>query len=105
MASVKHTVASLLHHHSSKDDTSPEVISEEKHFVAQFADGPHGHLSADEIKDDPQNKQLGGSSRGLSVHDFILIKTLGTGTSAAIPEGSVEKNRLMRGCMLTYGTF
>jgi len=63
----------------------PEVIEQEKHFVAQFADGPHAHLSADEFKNDPQNKQLGGSSRGLSIHDFILIKTLGTGASALFP--------------------
>jgi len=79
MSGVKHTVATLLHHHSSKEETTPEVIEQEKHFVAQFSEGPHAHLPADEFKNDPQNKQLGGSSRGLGVEDFILIKTLGTG--------------------------
>ncbi|KAG9240253.1 camp-dependent protein kinase A [Calycina marina] len=79
-----HKATALLHHHSSSKEVSLEVIEQEKHFVAQFADGSHTQLPVDRLKEDPQNKQLGGSSRGLNVTDFDLLKTLGTGTFARV---------------------
>jgi len=87
MSGVKHLASALLHHHSSHEEeqpVGPEVIEEEKHFVAQFADSTQNQLAPEEIKTDPRHKKLGGSSRGLSVHDFDLIKTLGTGACAHI---------------------
>ena len=57
---------------------SGETVEQEKHFVAEFAE-PHNSLPPDEVQQDPRNKALGKSSKGLSVKDFDLVRTLGTG--------------------------
>lgn len=61
----------------------PQQIEQEKQFVAQFSNEQHP-LPPDEIQHHPRNKELGGSSRGLSIHDFELVRTLGTGTFARV---------------------
>jgi len=60
---------------------SPEEIEQEKQFVAQFSEQQHP-LPPHEIQQHPRNKELGGSSKGLSIRDFELVRTLGTGTFA-----------------------
>jgi len=55
-----------------------QTTEEEKQFVAHFSDMQHP-LPPAEIQQDKRNKALGGSSRGLSVRDFELVRTLGTG--------------------------
>lgn len=61
---------------------STETIEREKQFVANFPERQQQHvLPPDQIQQDSTNKQLGGSSRGLSVDNFELVKTLGTGAS------------------------
>ena len=96
---IKKMAAGLLHHHhhngpshhaspTSSSPTSsivtPETIRQEKQFVAQFS-SEQSVLPPDEIQQDPRNKELGGSSKGLSVRDFELVRTLGTGAFRAIP--------------------
>ena len=61
---------------------SAETIEQEKHFIAEFAE-PHHPLPPEEVQQDPRNKELGKSSRGLSVEDFDLVRTLGTGACCA----------------------
>ncbi|KAH7390264.1 camp-dependent protein kinase A [Cadophora sp. MPI-SDFR-AT-0126] len=81
-----HEIASgILHHHKSRSDEpcSEEKHQEEKDFVAHFAE-QHDILAPEEVQQDPRNKDLGRSSRGLNVHDFNLIRTLGTGTFARV---------------------
>ncbi|KAH8594048.1 catalytic subunit of the PKA [Bisporella sp. PMI_857] len=74
----------LLHHHSSHE-LSPEEIEQEKHFISQYADQPHIPIPPEEIKNDPRHHELGGSSKGLTVNHFDLVKTLGTvGTFARV---------------------
>lgn len=91
---IKKMAAGLLHHHGhghghsgggsptsppgTSPATSPSTAEQEKHFVAQFCELPRV-LPPDEIQRDPRNKELGGSSKGLSVRDFDLVRTLGTG--------------------------
>ena len=58
-----------------------EIIEREKQFVAQFPEQQQHVLPPEQIQQDPRNKALGGSSRGLSCDDFELVKTLGTGAS------------------------
>jgi hypothetical protein len=49
--------------------------------VAHFAENQQQHpLAPEEIQQDSRNKELGHSSKGLSVKDFNLVRTLGTGT-------------------------
>lgn len=62
---------------------SPETIEQEKHFIAEFAEQQHP-LPPEEVQQDPRNKELGKSSRGLSVEDFELVRTLGTGACCVI---------------------
>jgi len=71
------------HHHStSSKPMSPDekiaVAQQEKQFVAHFSEQSHP-LPPEEVQQDPRNKDLGRSSRALSVHDFELVRTLGTG--------------------------
>lgn len=78
-----HDMASGLIHHHSRSSRSEEPVSaqehdEEKAFVAQFSEQSHP-LAPEEVQQDPRNKDLGRSSRGLSVKDFELVRTLGTG--------------------------
>jgi protein kinase A len=81
---MKQMAAALLHHHSSSPSpppsisVSPETIEHEKQFISHFSEQQHP-LPPDEIAQDPRNKELGGSSKGLSVRDFELVRTLGTG--------------------------
>jgi protein kinase A len=63
-----------------REMATPQLIEEEKQFVAHFQDNQLQHpLPPEEIEKDPKNKQLGRSSRGLRVTDFELVRTLGTG--------------------------
>lgn len=74
---------------------SPETIEQEKQFIADFAEEQHP-LPPDEIQQNPRNRELGGSSRGLSVQDFELVRTLGTGACCAccLPGGIAGCERL-----------
>ena len=65
-------------HSNADSEMDAQTREREKHFVAQFSDQQHP-LPPEEITQDSRNKELGGSSRGLSVHDFELVRTLGTG--------------------------
>lgn len=76
--------SAVLHHEKSKPEmVSPETTEQEKQFVAHFADS-HRTLAPEEITEDARNKELGHSSKGLSVKDFELVRTLGTGTFARV---------------------
>jgi protein kinase A len=75
----------VLHHGSSatsSNDNMAETAEQDKQFVAHF-DQQHP-LPPSEVQQDPRNKELGRSSKGLSVHDFELVRTLGTGTFARV---------------------
>jgi len=81
-----HEIASgILHHHKSRGDEkcSQETHDEERAFVAHFQERENS-LAPEEVQQDPRNKDLGRSSRGLNVHDFELVMTLGTGTFARV---------------------
>jgi protein kinase A len=65
------------------DSIASEHREQEKQFIANFSENQHP-LPPSEVAQDSRNKQLGHSSRGLSVKDFDLIKTLGTGTFARV---------------------
>ena len=68
-----------MHDSSSSDPmASAETIEQEKHFIAEFAE-QQTPLPPEQVQKDPRNKELGRSSRGLSVEDFELVRTLGTG--------------------------
>jgi protein kinase A len=72
----------VLHSHhgssaTSSNDNMAETAEHDKQFVAHF-DQQHP-LPPSEVQQDPRNKELGRSSKGLSVHDFELVRTLGTG--------------------------
>ncbi|PQE33520.1 hypothetical protein CJF32_00003405 [Rutstroemia sp. NJR-2017a WRK4] len=53
-------------------------------IVRHFAQQEQHSLSPDEIAQHSSNKDVGGSSKRLSVHDFELVRTLGTGTFARV---------------------
>ena len=93
------TVLHKIHSHSESTSSSsrprkPSFFSreskkgkmptaqEEKDFVAHFAEQTQT-LPPEEIAKDPRNKELGHSSRCLSVKDFELVRTLGTGVYIA----------------------
>ena len=82
MSGIKHMAAAVLHHQSV--DQIKETVAREKHFIAQYAEPDHKPLAPEEIHQHPRNHELGGSSSRLSVDDFILVKTLGTGTFARV---------------------
>lgn len=68
-----------IHHPSSTSGSiTPESIRQEKQFVAQFSE-EQPVLPPDQIQQAPRNKALGGSSKGLTLRDFELVRTLGTG--------------------------
>jgi serine/threonine protein kinase len=48
------------------------------------------------IKDRPEEKQLGISTRSLCVNDFTLIKTLGTGTFARVWLAKFKDEKIRR---------
>jgi protein kinase A len=60
-----------------------EVADQEKQFVAHFSE-QHSPLPPEEVQQAPRNKELGRSSRALSVHDFELVRTLGTGACCCL---------------------
>jgi len=78
-----HIPSSNSNSSSSNPMASAETIEQEKHFIAEFAEQQHP-LPPEEVQQDPRNKELGRSSRGLSVEDFELVRTLGTGTFARV---------------------
>ena len=57
-----------------------EQEQKERHFVTHYNDSRHEPLAPEAIAEDPKNKELGGSSSQLRLDDFVLLKTLGTGT-------------------------
>lgn len=57
--------------HSTKEETMRQ--SEGQH-VAQAP-----ILNPSEITENPEEKKLGFSARNLTINDFVLLKTLGTG--------------------------
>ncbi|TVY13381.1 cAMP-dependent protein kinase catalytic subunit [Lachnellula arida] len=59
------------------------TTQQDKDFIAHFAASQHT-LPPEEIQQDPRNKELGRSSKGLCVRDFELVRTLGTGTFARV---------------------
>ncbi|TGO68354.1 hypothetical protein BOTNAR_0026g00410 [Botryotinia narcissicola] len=63
-------------------ETTTAAAEEERNFVAHFKD--QQILPPDEIQQNPRNEGLGASSRNLSVRDFELVRTLGTGTFARV---------------------
>jgi protein kinase A len=87
LSHVFHEAQGALHNahlprHSSQATMSPierkEIAEQEKQFVAHFSE-QHCPLPPEEVAENPRNKELGRSSRALSVHDFELVRTLGTG--------------------------
>ncbi|KAI9046890.1 hypothetical protein LZ554_008968 [Drepanopeziza brunnea f. sp. 'monogermtubi'] len=83
-----HDIASgLLHHHrltsEEKMQISAQMHDQERAFVARFSAQQHP-LAPEEVQQDTRNKDLGRSSRGLTVKDFELVRTLGTGTFARV---------------------
>ncbi|PBP20193.1 PcPKA2, PKA catalytic subunit [Diplocarpon rosae] len=87
--SIHEMASGLLHRHrSSREErglASAQTHDQDRAFVAQYNEQRRS-LAADEGQQDSRNKNLnlGRSSRGLSVHDFELIRTLGTGTFARV---------------------
>ncbi|KAH8660735.1 camp-dependent protein kinase A [Tricladium varicosporioides] len=78
------STTSSSHSNSSQDIMATSQIAEqEKAFVAHFSDD-HRPLPPQEVLQDARSKDLGRSSRGLSVRDFDLVRTLGTGTFARV---------------------
>ncbi|EAW17931.1 cAMP-dependent protein kinase [Aspergillus fischeri NRRL 181] len=66
-------------------DTPLENVHErEKQMVTSFRPPHQRSVNPFVIKDRPEEKQLGISTRSLCVNDFTLIKTLGTGTFARV---------------------
>jgi protein kinase A len=87
MAALLHKMQDHIPSHNSNSSSSnamasAETIEQEKHFIAEFAE-PHYPLPPEEVQQDPRNKELGRSARGLSVEDFDLVRTLGTGACCA----------------------
>ncbi|KAL5003588.1 kinase-like domain-containing protein [Aspergillus recurvatus] len=64
---------------------NPEEIHErEKRTVASVRPPTQRHRNPFVITERPEEKQLGTSTHQLSVRDFVLLKTLGTGTFARV---------------------
>jgi hypothetical protein len=56
----------------------------EKEKIAHFSDTQRT-LSPQEIEQSAKDKEIGGTSNSLSVNDFDLVRTLGTGLSCLSP--------------------
>ncbi|KAL4821122.1 kinase-like domain-containing protein [Aspergillus spinulosporus] len=69
---------------NSGDPTPGEIHEREKRTVAVVRPPTQRHPNPFVITERPEEKQLGISTRQLSVHDFVLLKTLGTGTFARV---------------------
>jgi hypothetical protein len=74
---------------SSNSMASGQTTEQEKDFVGQFADQQHP-LHPEEVQQAPRNKELLQSPSGLSVHDFELVRTLGTGACCCALWASLE---------------
>jgi len=68
---------------STNAQTEQQLNDRDRSFIKQFSDQQRP-LPPAEVAQDPRNKSLGGSSKNLSVHDFDLVRTLGTGTFARV---------------------
>ncbi|RAQ51559.1 serine/threonine-protein kinase PRKX [Aspergillus flavus] len=66
------------------DTGSGNLHEKEKQMVAAIRPPHQRHLSPFVITERPEEKQLGVSTRTLTVDDFALLKTLGTGTFARV---------------------
>ena len=90
MATLLHKLRDHMPGPTSPDPmASPETIEQEKHFIADFAKQQHP-LPPEEVQQDPRNKELGKSLRGLSLEDFELVRTLGTGVCCVIAGGGLH---------------
>ena len=87
LSNVFHEAQGALHNvhlprHSSQATMSPterkSIAEQEKQFVAHFSE-QHEPLPPEEVCQAPRNKELGRSSRALTIQDFELVRTLGTG--------------------------
>ncbi|KUJ06300.1 camp-dependent protein kinase A [Mollisia scopiformis] len=82
-------MAAAVFHHGSQSQAplTPEQMAQanehEKEFIAHFSDTQRP-LAPGEVAESPRNKELGKSSKGLSIRDFELVRTLGTGTFARV---------------------
>ncbi|KAE8454456.1 hypothetical protein EG329_000079 [Mollisiaceae sp. DMI_Dod_QoI] len=78
-------MAAAVFHHPSQPTAAEmaQTTEHEKEFIAHFSDVQHP-LAPGEVHQDARNKELGRSSKGLSVKDFELVRTLGTGTFARV---------------------
>lgn len=70
-----------------------EQRQHEKDFIAKFSDQQRP-LQPGEIVAEGRRKELGGSSRALSVDDFELVKTLGTGRCKVSYKGWSPSGRM-----------
>ncbi|KAF7118804.1 hypothetical protein CNMCM5793_008429 [Aspergillus hiratsukae] len=68
----------------SLDPPLENLHEREKQMVSSFRTPHQKSVNPFVIKDRPEEKQLGISTRSLRVSDFSLIKTLGTGTFARV---------------------
>ena len=82
---IAEMATAVLHpHHGSATSSTDNMAAhhsaeEDKQFIANYSEQQHT-LPPDEVQQDPRNKELGRSSKGLSVRDFELVRTLGTGS-------------------------
>jgi len=65
------------------EDTTSEAREQEKRFIANFSENEHP-LPPGEVAQNTEKKHLGQASRALTIKDFELAKTLGTGTFARV---------------------
>ncbi|KAL8718866.1 MAG: hypothetical protein Q9225_004056 [Loekoesia sp. 1 TL-2023] len=86
-ATIKHGAHKLLGRDKPATSDGPPIDNEkcqqEKQAIADFYDNSKP-LPPDQIANSPRHKELATSSRQLRIHDFELIKTLGTGTFARV---------------------
>ncbi|KAH8423463.1 cAMP-dependent protein kinase [Aspergillus melleus] len=66
------------------DAKSDDLHEREKQMVASVRPPNQRHMSPFVITERPEEKHLGISTRSLTVDDFALLKTLGTGTFARV---------------------
>ncbi|KAL4773590.1 kinase-like domain-containing protein [Aspergillus nidulans var. acristatus] len=69
---------------NSGSPTPGEIHDREKRTVASVRPPTRRHPNPFVITERPEEKQLGISTRQLSIRDFVLLKTLGTGTFARV---------------------
>lgn len=84
-ASIKHSAHKLFGSHSSSSIKSEPVDAEqrdkEKKFITDFLN-QHDFDAPSPIRTSTQDRKLGRASRQLSIKDFKLQKTIGTGQCA-----------------------